>query len=141
MTIQVIDATDLVLGRMATTIAKKIIEGEEVAVVNAESAVISGKKKMIIDKYKKAYAAGSKYNGPFWPKRPDLFVKRSVRGMIPWKKASGKEAFKRLKVYIGVPDAYKEVEAMVCETAKASDLGTLNRIKVGVLCKQLGWSG
>lgn len=138
---QVIDGKDMILGRMATTVAKKILGGEEVVIVNAESVILSGKKQMVIKKYQKEYKAGSKYNGPFWPKRPDLFVKRSIRGMIPWNKMTGRNAFKRLKVYMGVPEEYQSTQMMLIENAKAMNLGTLNRVKVGVLCKQLGWSG
>lgn len=138
---QVIDAKDLVLGRMASEVAKRIMRGEELIIVNSEEAVISGKKQMLITKYKKDYSAGSKFDGPFWPKRPDLFVKRAIRGMVPWNKLKGREAFKRVKAYLGVPEEYKTAELISFETAKAADLGTLNRIKVGVLCKQLGWSG
>lgn len=138
---QVIDATDLVLGRMCSEVAKRIMRGEELVIVNAENAVISGKRSMLIAKYKKDFSAGAKNDGPFWPKRPDLFVKRAIRGMVPWNKFTGREAFKRVKAYLGVPDEYKSAELISFDTAKAADLGTLNMIKVGVLCKQLGWSG
>jgi len=137
---QIIDATDLVLGRMCSEVAKRIMRGEELIIVNAENAVISGKKSMLIARYKNDYSAGAKNDGPFWPKRPDLFVKRAIRGMVPWNKFTGREAFKRVKAYLGVPDEYKGMEFTTFETAKAADLGTLNRIKVGDLCKQIGWS-
>ena len=132
---QIIDATGLILGRLASSVATSILKGQNVVIVNAEKAVISGKKEMVISRYKTKYKSGSKYGGPFWPKRPDLFVKRSVRGMIPWHKARGREAYKRLKVYMGLPGEFKE-KAVTLESAMSK---TENCICVETLCKELGW--
>jgi large subunit ribosomal protein L13 len=46
----VIDATDLILGRMASTVAKLVLKGERVIIINAEKALISGNKKNIVEK-------------------------------------------------------------------------------------------
>ena len=48
----IIDAKDLIAGRIATVEAKKALLGEEVSIVNAELAVITGRKKNIMEKYK-----------------------------------------------------------------------------------------
>lgn len=137
---KVIDATDLILGRMCTSVAKSILKGEEVAVVNAEKAVVSGKWNMIIDEHKKEYQSGNRQYGPKWPRRPDQFVRRSIRGMIPWKNTRGREAFKLVRVHIGVPEELKSQKIEVIEDARLKRLGTLHYVHVGDICKQLGWS-
>jgi len=50
--IPVIDADNLILGRLASHCAKLLLNGEEVTVVNAEKSVISGSKKSITSDYK-----------------------------------------------------------------------------------------
>lgn len=136
--VRVIDAANLILGRMCTSVAKGILAGEEIAVVNAEKAVVSGKWKMVIGEHKKEYKSGNKLYGPRWPKRPDQFVRRSIRGMIPWKNTRGREAFKNVKVYIGVPEELKGQELEVIENAKLEKLGTLHYVRIEEICKQLG---
>lgn len=137
---KVIDATGLILGRMCTRVAKSILAGEEVAVVNAEKAVVSGKWNMVVDEHKKEYRSGNRQYGPRWPKRPDQFVRRSIRGMIPWRNTRGREAFKLVKVYVGIPEGLKSQKLEVIEDAKLERLGTLHYVPVGEICRQLGWS-
>ena len=111
----VIDATGLILGRMASVVAKRLLLGEEITIVNAEKAVIVGNKEEILERYREKRERGHKYKGPFFPKMPHLIVKRTIRGMLPWKTKRGREAFKRLKVHIGVPEDLKEI-AEILET-------------------------
>jgi large subunit ribosomal protein L13 len=93
-----------VLGRLATLVAKLLLKGNHVAIINAENLVISGKKEVILAKYKQKMDWKDKANpehSPYWPRRPDLLVKRIIRGMLPFKRKSGREAYKRLRVFIG----------------------------------------
>ncbi len=119
---KVYDASNKILGRFCSVIAKKLLEGEEIAVINAEKAVVSGKPDMVIRKYKEKVDRGDPIHGPFFPRYPDQILRRTVRGMIPWHKPRGREAFKRLKVYIGVPDELKGVEPEEVEGCDASKL-------------------
>jgi large subunit ribosomal protein L13 len=103
----VIDAEGAVLGRLGTATAKMLLGGKKVAVINAEKAVITGNWKNTLGKYKTRRGLQEKENpehSPKWPRRPDFLVKRIVRGMLPYRKPSGKEAYKRLTVFIGVPE-------------------------------------
>ncbi len=111
----VIDATDTILGRMASFVAKKALEGETIVIVNAEKAIISGNEENIKDKYKTRRDVGDRYKGPFFPRMPDRIVRRAIRGMLPYKTTRGKEAYKRVKVFIGVPDEYKDAEKIKLE--------------------------
>jgi large subunit ribosomal protein L13 len=106
----VIDASDMVLGRIASYVAKQALLGKEVSVVNCENAVVLGRKRSIIDEYKEArQRGGSSLNGPNFPKHSDRLMKRTIRGMLHYNHGRGKEAFKRIRCYIGVP---KELESL-----------------------------
>jgi large subunit ribosomal protein L13 len=98
-----IDATGLVLGRAASLIAKRLLGGETVVVVNAEKSVVTGARAMVVREYTAARAQGSVRSGPHFPRYPDRIFRRTVRGMLPHLKTRGKVAFHRLHVFIGVP--------------------------------------
>ena len=98
----VVDAKDCILGRVASQVAERALDGERVAVVNAERAVITGRKNQLVEKYRTRRANGSD-RGPYYPKRPDRLLKRSVRGMLPYKTDRGREAFENVRVYVGDP--------------------------------------
>lgn len=121
--IVVIDAEGSVAGRLASVVAKRLLRGENIVIINAEKAIITGKPQRIIKEYMKRVSEWrTHYNpkklGPKIPKRPDRVLKRMVRGMLPHKKPRGRLAYKRLKVYIGIPEdidfskAIKVKEAM-----------------------------
>jgi large subunit ribosomal protein L13 len=98
-----IDAENRVVGRLASSIAKRLLSGEKVAVVNTEKAVILGNGGATIKDFLKKRSRGDPYHGPFYPTKPDRIFKRVVRGMLPYKTQRGSEALKRLKVFISVP--------------------------------------
>lgn len=100
----VIDASGLVLGRMATHAAKAAIMGDEVHIVNAEKAIIIGaSKKSIQEHYHQKRRVGTQRKGPFFPREPHLLVKRTCRGMINYQSSAGRAAYKRIKAHLGVP--------------------------------------
>ena len=109
----IIDATDVVMGRLASTTAKKLLCGEDVIIINAEKAVITGKKKMIFERFLHKRERGDPKKGPFYPRYPDMIVRRVIRGMLPYKKAKGRAALKKLKVYNGNPENFKKVQKLV----------------------------
>jgi large subunit ribosomal protein L13 len=136
-----IDATDAILGRLCTEVAKYLKEGYAVNIVNCEKAVISGKKHSILREYRdiqKKHTHTNPRRGPFHPKRPDRIVRRTVRGMLPWKKSSGKAAYHRLLTFIGVPDELSKAELVKPRYADSSKLDC-KRITVGELCREFGW--
>lgn len=103
-----VDANNMVMGRLASIIAKELLNGNKVTVVNVEKVVITGSnKKSILEHFFKKLRARSNVNprrhGPFVSRSPEGIFKRVVRGMLPWEKAKGKEAYKRLRVYRGIP--------------------------------------
>ena len=118
------DAENQILGRICTRIAKDLLNGEKVFVVNCEKAVISGNPKYIQKKYLEKIWRGDVKHGPFFPKTPDGIFRRTVRGMLPWHKAKGRKAYKNLKVFIGLPEEFKNKELKKVNEADASKLKT-----------------
>lgn len=117
--VTVIDATGLVLGRMATHVAKRAIEGDEVHIVNAEKAIIVGSSREAIkEHYKFKREVGTIRKGPFFPREPHLLVKRTCRGMINYQSSAGRAAYKRIKAHLGVPKELASHKADTIEKAK-----------------------
>lgn len=135
----VINAEGLILGRMASIIAKRLLKGEKIIVVNAERAVISGKKKSKISEAKEFLEVGYPGKGPFHYKRPDRIFRRAVRDMLPYKQPKGKQAYKRLKVFIGTPEELKSREMETLEKAQAKKL-KCPYFTIGEFAKEIGWS-
>ena len=105
-----VDATDRIAGRLSSKVAKLLLKGEEVMIFNAEKSVISGPPEYSFRLFKERVERGDPYHGPFYPKKADRMLKRMVRGMIPYKKPKGRDAFKRLKVFNSVPEEFKDVK-------------------------------
>ncbi|MBJ60683.1 MAG: 50S ribosomal protein L13 [Euryarchaeota archaeon] len=106
----VYDASDKVLGRLASHVAKQLLStakagnGARVIIVNAEKAVVSGKKTKVLRDYKSKRELNHPRKGPFFPRMPDKILKRTVRGMLPYQRTStGRTALKNLRVEIGTP--------------------------------------
>jgi len=138
MLMMVIDAENARIGRISTYVAKALLKGDEVHVINAEKAVISGSPKDVLAKYQERRSYQYKGNpdkSPKWPKAPHLFVRRLIRGMLPRKKARGRDAYKRLRVYSGKPESLKGEAKRI----KEADIGELNKyMRISELCKLLG---
>lgn len=137
----IINAKNCILGRLATTVAKRALLGDEVIIFNCEDAIITGNKKTTLNKYFERLERGSTESGPFQPKRPDKFVRRTIRGMLPYKGFKGKPAFARIKTFIGEPEEYasKVTKDFKCKTV--NELDRYKFITVGRICKELGGKG
>ncbi|MBS1263520.1 MAG: 50S ribosomal protein L13 [Methanonatronarchaeales archaeon] len=131
----IIDGEGQVLGRLASSVAELAQSGERVRVVNAEKAVITGRRKKILDRYKEKYDRGDKDNGPHFPRRPDRILRRTIRGMLPQSKASGREAFDRVKVYVGIPREFEGEERNRFEDAS---LRSGVHVELGEVSSHLG---
>lgn len=132
-----IDATDQIVGRLGAKVAKKALLGEKIDIVNAEKAVISGKKPEVLAKYKARLARGDWSTGPHFKRSPDRLLKRMIRNMLPFKQPKGRTALANIKCWVGVPEAFKDQKAESFKEAEASKL-TVNSISVGELSKLLG---
>ncbi len=135
----VIDAKGLILGRMASMVAKRLLQGETIIIVNAEKAAISGKRLSLVREAKTFLEVGHPRKGPYHFRRPDRIVRRTIRGMLPRKKPKGQQAYKRLKVFLDVPQELKDKETQTIPEANAERL-RCPYITVGELAKEIGWT-
>ncbi len=106
----VYDATDKILGRLASLVAKQLMSArkagreQRVIIYNAEHAVVSGPKTRVLANYDGKYKLNHARKGPFYPRMPDQILKRTVRGMLPYQtNSSGRGALRDLRVMIGKP--------------------------------------
>ena len=137
-----IDATNQIAGRLSSKIAKMVLSGKRVVVVNAEKALISGSRTSVINQWKERLELGSKVNpiyGPIHPRRPDNILRRMVRGMVPRKKPKGATAMKRLRVYVGVPSGLDQAKMTKFEETTATRPVPVY-VTMGDLSKSLGWN-
>ena len=130
----VIDARDCIMGRVSTNVAERALDGDRVAVVNAEDAVITGSRDDVLGKYEKRSELGSD-RGPAYPKRPDRIFKRAIRGMVPYKSKRGREAFSNVRVYVGNP--YDEDGELVDGTS-IDRLSNTRFVTLGEVADHLG---
>lgn len=100
----VLDASHQILGRFSSKVASRLLDSEEVSVINTEELVITGKPKNIIEKYANRKRRGDPHHGPYYPKEPKRIFKRTVKGMVPHKKKKGEEALERLSVFNDNPE-------------------------------------
>lgn len=138
-----VDATNCIAGRMCSHVSKLLLQGNSVAIVNAEKAMLSGNRYKTIELYKEHLEINSVTNpihGPFHPRRPDTMLSKMVRGMVPKRKPSGITAFRRLRVYIGVPEEMKKSKMESFSDSKITKPEAYY-ISVGEVAKQIGWKG
>ena len=143
----VVDARDCIMGRVASQVANRALDGDRVAVVNAERAVITGSEDDVMSTYRERDAVGSD-QGPNYPKRPDRIFKRAVRGMVPHKETRGREAIERVRVYVGNPyddgaaddddEEADAVEPAVLEGTSLDRLSTIKFVSLAEVSENLG---
>jgi large subunit ribosomal protein L13 len=134
----VVDARDCILGRVSSQVAERALDGERIAVVNAERAVITGREKQIIEKFQKRRDIGSD-QGPSYPKQPDRIFRRAIRGMVPYKKPRGREAYENIRVYLGNPyEDNDDVEAEVLDATSLDRLSNIKFVSLGEISESLG---
>ncbi len=105
----VIDASNAILGRLSAYIAKQLLLGKSIAVTNCNKILITGRQTTTTKNYQqKVRRGGSGLKGPIFPKTPEKILKRTIRGMLEYRKGRGKGAFAHLRCYNNSP---KEFEA------------------------------
>ena len=134
----IINAENLIVGRFATIAAKKALLGEKVDIVNCEKAIITGKRDFVLSEYRRRVAMGIPSKGPFLQRQSDRIVRRIVRGMLPYKRERGKDAFKRVMCYRGIPESFKNQKMETIKEANVSKMKNLDYITIGEISKHLG---
>lgn len=134
-----IDATNLIVGRMGSYAAKQALLGHSINIFNCEKAVMTGGKKFNAEQYLYLIKeTGQPQKGPFISRLPDRFVRRQIRGMLPYKKSRGAAAWKRIMCYVGVPDEFKKKKLITLDWASAKHKRTMKIITIGELCRMIG---
>jgi len=139
----VIDATGHIMGRLASVVAKLLLNGKKVHVVNVENCYISGNRRSVIDEWKAFFNVKSRIHPRHTPKhhkRPDRIFTRVVRGMLPRNKPRGRQALKRLRTYHGIPEQLRGKKLLKVEDALARRPRPFY-LTLGELAKELGWKG
>jgi large subunit ribosomal protein L13 len=134
----IIDASGLILGRMASKVAKRLLKGELITIVNAEKATLSGRHLSRLKDANAFLKIGHPKKGPFHPRRPDQMVRRTVKGMLPHRQPKGADALRRLRVFLGVPSELKTASLQTIPEAHMSKL-RCPYTTVGELAKQIGY--
>ena len=134
----IIDADGLILGRLASVVASRLLHGETITIINAERTTVSGAKTTTFREYKEQRDKGSTEHGPYFPTRPDRILKRTVRGMLPYKRMRGRDAMARLRVYMGTPTEFAGIKTDTIPEASAMRLGTIKYTTLGELNAKIG---
>jgi len=134
----IIDAKNAILGRLSTYVAKQVLLGNKVDVINCEECAISGNNHTTLNEYIRRLHRRAPAKGPYFYRRPDMFVKRTIRGMLPFKRARGRDAFKNIKCYIGVPENLKNGNALTVKNSSIDKLHSADYLKIKDLCKSVG---
>ncbi|MBN2458366.1 50S ribosomal protein L13 [Candidatus Woesearchaeota archaeon] len=133
----IIDAENQIAGRLAAYVAKQALLGEKISIVNCEKAVMTGNRQVIMARFKQKRELGAPLTGPYFPKKPEMIIKRIIRGMLPYKKEKGEKAFKNIRCYSGFPDDIKG-EAKKVSGADISKVPNLNYVTIEDIARQIG---
>ena len=110
----IIDSSRAAIGRVATFAAKQALLGNQIRIINCDDAVITGKRHAVIEVYKsRIIRGGTGQKGPYISTIPERLMKRTIRGMLPWKISRGREAFKRIKCFNEAPEQFAKNENIV----------------------------
>ncbi len=99
----IFDGKEAIFGRLASEAAKNILRGNSVEIINCEEIIVSGDKYNFLKKIqeKKKMGAGSSLKGPNYSRLENKLIKRMIRGMLPWDRQKGRDAYRRLRCHIG----------------------------------------
>ena len=137
-TVTFVNAEGQIVGRMCSKVAKLLLNGEKVIILNAEKAVFSGKKKSKIAEAHLFLEVGAPGRGPFHYRRPDRFLRKIVRGMLPCRQPKGIAAYKRLKVFMGVPSEFAGKTMISFDDAQSTKLSGPH-FTLAEFAKEIGW--
>jgi len=140
----VVDARAHLLGRLAATVAKQLLEGKRIVVVRCEEINLSGRhirNKFIFLRYLDKRRNTNPSRGPYHQRSPSKMFWKAVRGMLPHKTPRGAAALARLKVFEGVPPPYDRVKRVVVPAAlRILRLKPMRRYThLGKLASEVGW--
>jgi len=116
----VVDCYGHLLGRLASIIAKELLNGQRIVLVRTEELNISGSLFRNKEKYARFMRKVTSTNptrGPWHYRSPSKILWRVIRGMTPHKTARGKAALDRLKTFEGIPHPFNRLKRHVMPSA------------------------
>ena len=138
----VIDDTNHIAGRLSSVVAKLLLNGNRVSIVNCDKIMISGTRSNIISEYQDFFEINSINHwkhGPKHPRRPDTIMKKMIKGMLPREKSSGISAHKRLRTFIGSQKEVKSFKKIKFEKAMIRK-SAANYTTMADLGRTIGWT-
>jgi len=140
----VVDGKGHLLGRLASIVAKQLLNGKKIVVVRTEQIIISGSIKRNKVRYAQFVQKRTNTNprrGPFHFRSPARIFWRTLRGMLPHKTVRGQLALGRLATYEGIPEPYdKQKRLVVPDALKVLRMrADRNFCLLGELSKEVGW--
>lgn len=140
-----IDGRGHLVGRLASIVAKNLLNGKRIVVVRCEELEISGdiyRSQRKAMQFRRKRQVTNPKKGPFHQRAPSGAFYRAVRGMLPHKLPRGQAALANLKVFDGVPDVYAKVKKLVVPDAlRALRLAPGHRsAKLGAIQQRVGWT-
>ena len=141
----VIDGRGHLVGRLASKIAKELLNGQRVVVVRCELLQKSGslfRNKLKFQEFLNKTRNTNPRKGHIHFRTPSRIFWRTVRGMLPHKGPRGSAALGRLKVFDGIPFPYDQKRRMVVPDAlKVLRMKSHRKFCVlGDLAQKIGWT-
>jgi large subunit ribosomal protein L13Ae len=141
----IIDGKGHLIGRLASVLAKELLNGQKVVVVRCEEIQISGslfRNQLIFSKFLQHRGNTNPKRGPIHYRSPARILWRTIRGMMPHKKERGQAALERLKVFEGVPHPYDRMKRVVVPAAlRVLRLKPGRKYcRLGDLASSVGWA-
>jgi large subunit ribosomal protein L13 len=133
----IIDATNLIVGRLGTVVAKQALLGEKIDIINSDKAAVSGTREVVLGKFKERVERRKWSKGPHYTRDSDMLLKRMIRNMLPYKQTRGEEAFERIKCWMGVPAEFKGKEVTKLDIADVSKLN-IDYVTISEISRFLG---
>lgn len=134
----VINADGLILGRLASHVAKRALLGETLSIINIEKVIVTGSRKRVFERYHIFHEKGTPTQGPFIPRRERELFKRTLKRMLPFKTSRGQDAFARVKAYKGMPARYASMELETILSAHVSKVPTTKYVTLQEVTRFLG---
>jgi len=141
----IIDGKGHLIGRLASILAKELLNGQKVVVVRCEEIQISGslfRNQLIFSKFLQHRGNTNPKRGPFHYRSPSRILWRTIRGMMTHNKKRGQAALERLKVFEGTPFPYDKMKRVVVPFAlRVLRLKPGRKYcRLGDLASSVGWA-
>ena len=133
-----VNAEGIILGRLCSYVAKKALNGYTVDVVNVEKSVLTGTRRVVLEKFKRFRNMGEPFHGPFIGRSAKDLFKRSLRRMVPHKKTRGVEALARVKAYKGMPVRFTDTKMETLQESHVSKVPNTKYLQLHEVTSYLG---